>query len=52
MRKALRLPLLSLILLISLTTICLAEEKTGLHIFDLYFYRDNGQETAIQSDRR
>jgi len=35
MRKALRLPLLSFILLISLTTICLAEEKTDLDIFDL-----------------
>lgn len=35
MRKAVKLPLLSLILLISLTTICLAEEKTDLDIFDL-----------------
>jgi len=35
MRKALRLSLLSLILLISLTTICLAEEKKDLDIFDL-----------------
>lgn len=35
MRKVLRLTLLSLILIISLTTICLAEEKMDLDIFDL-----------------
>jgi len=35
MRKVLRLTLLSLILIISLTTICLAEEKINLDIFDL-----------------
>lgn len=35
MRKAFRLPLLILILLIGLTTTCLGEERTGLDVFDL-----------------